>query len=499
MPSLLLPLLLLPLLSQSVVAFRVPAAHPPSRPALRHTRLAAAATILPGDGDALTERGPEESTAPCTVTTTINLSKNIMCGGFLSLPAGVAYCSVAPTARTLIPASIAMVSIGALSAYCFALIGRTCALENQSTYHGAWTSTAPDGSLSGSLVKGSLLAKTGVTCLSYSMILADMRSAVSGAGRAISLLRVTSLGILPLCMLDTTKTLGALKYTSFLGLAATVYIVSFMGLRWLGGAYAAGGHFYAQLPPHLAPSFAAAAAPGLGLSMGALVLLSMLATAFMAHYNAPAFMRDATGASVETQSDGSTSLSPVGREGMRRFGKVVTASFLLAWASFALVATFGFLTFGAASAGNILTNYARNDLFARGARVALALSLLAGYPLAFTSLRDSALEMCGGEQAALSARRMSLTLLAAITAAASWLTDLGFVSAFAGALLGSAVIYLYPSIMFRRALRRQVGDGSVIKQRRLRLELVVSYMISFLGVAFMICGGGVTLFSKLGH
>lgn len=104
-------------------------------------------------------------------------------------------------------------------------------------------------------------------------------------------MRVTALGIVPLCMLDTTKTLYCLKYTSFLGLAATVYIVLFMGARWAEGAYAVGGKFYSHVSPQLLPSFGGASGAG-ALSLGTLVLISMLATAFMAHYNAPAFMRD---------------------------------------------------------------------------------------------------------------------------------------------------------------------------------------------------------------
>ena len=58
----------------------------------------------------------------------LNLSKNIVCGGFLSLPAGVAACALAPTRSTLLPAGALMALMGLLSAYCFLLIGRACAM-----------------------------------------------------------------------------------------------------------------------------------------------------------------------------------------------------------------------------------------------------------------------------------------------------------------------------------------------------------------------------------
>ncbi len=75
----------------------------------------------------------------------------------------------------------------------------------------------------------------GATCLSYSMILADMTAQLFGFSRAHALLGVTATTLLPLCLLDTTKTFSLLRYSSAVGLAATAYVVSFMGIRWCGG------------------------------------------------------------------------------------------------------------------------------------------------------------------------------------------------------------------------------------------------------------------------
>ena len=176
-------------------ALHVPGSVGVRRPSLGGAR-AQVASVAPATNDETDELiiVPElaASAPPATsvTTATINLAKNIICGGFLSLPAGVACCSLTPTARTLLPASAATLCIGALSAYCFALIGRTCALERQPTYHGAWSTSV--GARSGKLVKASLAAKTGVTCLSYSMILADMAAQLSGVGRTVALMRVTA-------------------------------------------------------------------------------------------------------------------------------------------------------------------------------------------------------------------------------------------------------------------------------------------------------------------
>ena len=74
------------------------------------------------------------------------------------------------------------------------------------------------------------------------------------------------------------------------GTAGTVYTALFMGLRALDGSYAAGGSFHSLIDAKLQPRFAAA--PGPLLNLNIFVLISMLATAFLAHYNAPKFFKE---------------------------------------------------------------------------------------------------------------------------------------------------------------------------------------------------------------
>lgn len=56
-----------------------------------------------------------------------------------------------------------------------------------------------------------------------------------------------------------------------------------MSLRALDGSYAAGGKYHTQIAKNLQPSFAAAAGPVMNLNV--FVLVSMLATACLAHGN----------------------------------------------------------------------------------------------------------------------------------------------------------------------------------------------------------------------
>merc|ERR1719311_250751 len=61
----------------------------------------------------------------------------------------------------------------------------------------------------------------------------------------------------------------------------------FIFLRLFDGSYALGGKFHTAIDATLRPSFAAAGAAKPLFNPGMFVLLSMLSSAFLAHYNAP--------------------------------------------------------------------------------------------------------------------------------------------------------------------------------------------------------------------
>ena len=86
-----------------------------------------------------------------------------------------------------------------------------------------------------------------------------------------------------------------------LGVAGVIYTVCFMALRAFDGSYAlaagaakraapAAGRLLADVPANLVPVFGAR-----GMTLGSsrvFVLLSMLGTAYMAHFNAPSFFNE---------------------------------------------------------------------------------------------------------------------------------------------------------------------------------------------------------------
>ena len=236
-----------------------------------------------------------------------------------------------------------------------------------------------------------------------------------------------------------------------------------MGLRCLapaGGAAAVAA----------APALAAQATPGVGATC---ILLSTLATATLAHYNAPAFRAELADARAPDAD--------------RRFAKAVGGAFAITTAINALVAVLGLLTFGAGRAdipGFVLNGYGSAktlpvDALADTARVVVYFSFLTSLPFAFAGLKNGVTPKAWPTPAK---KALALGLLAALGRAAFSITDAGFVVAFAGATLGSALTYVIPSLLLLKA------KGPTLS----KAEKLACKLVSAVGFAFMGVGGAVT-------
>ncbi|CAM9311032.1 unnamed protein product [Ectocarpus sp. 6 AP-2014] len=399
-----------------------------------------------------------------------NLAKNILGAGMLSLPNGVAAFS--DSRKAIVPASLIIAALGAVSAYTFVLIGRSCAETNAESYEQSWARTV--GQKSAWVPAGACVATCFAGCLAFTIIIGDSFSALAKtfgapalvAKRSNIIMAVSATVLLPLSLLKNLKSLG---FTSMLGTSGLVYTAVMMAIRFFDGSYAAGGKFHALLPAAGAPVFDAKGTNPICF----LVLVSMLSTAYEAHFNAPLFYRELKDNTVP------------------RYSKMVSISFLASVATMTAVTAFGFLTFGGASSGYILNNYATTDRLATVARVAVASSLVFSYPLCFVGLRDGIREMRGAKPGETRNRtRWTVGLLAGVTAASLKLTDLGFVNSFGGALIGSGIVYVFPALMFLKPLMRKFKDKAVAAaaaagQKR---EMSLNAGIVAVGVAMGVLG-----------
>jgi amino acid permease len=203
-----------------------------------------------------------------------------------------------------------------------------------------------------------------------------------------------------------------------------------------------------------------------------LILVSILSTGYVAHYNAPKYYSEL--------EDHTTS----------RYDIVVNASFLLAAVTYICISCLGFLTFGGNSAGFILDNYSYRDPWATLSRFGIALSVIFAYPLLFQGGRDGIWDLLD-QRSASAVKRQTTTglLLSTITLLAIYIPDLTFVLSFGGATLSSTIIYIFPPLMFQAL----VSNCTALRTYRTNWEVNKSQAMMWTGGVLGICGAVVTI------
>jgi len=405
----------------------------------------------------------------------LNLVKSIIGAGIFSLPAGIASFGNAPSA--IVPSIFLICIMGTISAYTFAMIARVCRLSGATSYADAWDKTMGKKKNTAWIVAASSTLDCFAGTLTYSMILADaVRDLLKAVGiittRSRALLCLTILVLLPLCLIQNLASLAPFSFVGIMGMAYTSIVIA---VRYFDGSYADATSitplrkFIPDLAPHLRPNFGSKGAMRALTSPSTLILISMLSTAYIAHFNAPKFYRE------------------LKNNTLKRFNTVVSTSFGISIALYAIVSSLAFLTFGGACSGLILNNYSTNDQLISLSRFAIAISLISSYPLLFVGLRDGLFDLLRLEESSINNINhtryryvlSTIGLLGIITALAFKITDLTFVASMSGAVLGTSLIFIYPTLMFRAAVR---NDPTKQWERRL------CSVIASLGVAIGIVG-----------
>merc|ERR1719215_1730381 len=130
----------------------------------------------------------------------------------------------------------------------------------------------------------------------------------------------------------------------------------------------------------------------------------------------------------------------------------------------------GFLTFGGASDGYILNNYAPTDRLAQLARVAIGSQIVFTYPFLHLGLRESTTALLKAVTGEAPPRvPTSVGIIALVTALALRVTNLGLIAAVTGALVSTSIGYILPSLMLGQTLARRVADGDSSSGPRLEL------------------------------
>lgn len=412
--------------------------------------------------DAKEVRGGEGGTSTMS-NHMFNMVKAVVGVGVLSLPAGIAAFGDSPSAA--VPAAILIATIGAIAAYNFSLLGRLCAMTGATSYRGAWEKSV--GQSTAWIPGSTVIIKTFFAVLAYSMVLGDTFSALfktfgMEVSREKALVGLTITTLLPLCLL---KDLSSLAPFSLAGIAGMLYTAVAMGIRFFDGSYkSADSDFAMDVAESLRPQIGTKGASAV-FSSNAFILICMLSTAYMAHFNAPKFYLE-----LENNT-------------IARWNTVVATSFSISILFFIGIAAMGFATFGGSSNGLILNNYSTKDSLMGFSRVAVAFALVFTYPLAFVGCRDGLLEMMQvpkEERTDAKLNNMTYIILGAVTAVALKITDLSFIMSFGGATLGNALIYVYPALMLRSAVKN-LGDDAT-KAQKMEVYLALTFAVVGIGM-----------------
>lgn len=182
----------------------------------------------------------------------INISKNLIGGGVLSLSGGIAMYADNPSA--VISAAFWTALMGIIFGYYCFLVARVCRFTHCATYREMWDETVKTGAAAVPLAN---MLKAGLGNLAYSSILSQTLKSLLETidihlSRLVCLCLITIFGILPLCLL---KNLSVLAPFSVLGTSGILFTCAAMGYRYFDGSYAPGGEFFDDNEPSLRAEF----------------------------------------------------------------------------------------------------------------------------------------------------------------------------------------------------------------------------------------------------
>jgi len=359
----------------------------------------------------------------------VNMAKGIVGGGMLALPMGLAAMKRGPSA--VVPATLFLVTpLGVLAAYTYYLVAQICKKTGAQSYGAAWSSVIR-GRLS-KLMALVLVFSCGTGCVSYAMILGETLPSLlylligkSLLSRAGSIVVLTLFAFYPLARVKNLASLGKFSLAGTLG---NGFVIAFMALRYFQGMYAKGGTYPVLASAHMASPTASAS--------DALILASILSTAFLGHFNAPKLYQE-------------LDAEPAKKD--RSFKRVIFGGYILSGVLYAAVMAIGFLTFGSECTGNVLENYHPDDKLAVFAKLGAGVSIMFGHPLLFMGCKDN-LEALIGKQ---DDRWFSPLLLALATMMAVSVENLGWLQALRGAVAGTFLCYTGPALMAAAAATKR--------------------------------------------
>lgn len=125
----------------------------------------------------------------------------------------------------------------------------------------------------------------------------------------------------------------------------------------------------------------------------------------------------------------------------------------------------------------------------------VTISLVGSYPIFMRGVKSSFFELfMKGKTVTKRANKIITTaLLAGLTSTAMVIKDAGVMVSLTGAILGSAIIYMFPSLIYLKLTKRLIKEGKLKETFGVKSERLANKFLIILGVALGVLGTGVTL------
>eukprot|EP00535_Pseudo-nitzschia_heimii_P000308 CAMPEP_0197186452 /NCGR_PEP_ID=MMETSP1423-20130617/13953_1 /TAXON_ID=476441 /ORGANISM="Pseudo-nitzschia heimii, Strain UNC1101" /LENGTH=524 /DNA_ID=CAMNT_0042637777 /DNA_START=9 /DNA_END=1580 /DNA_ORIENTATION=+ len=426
---------------------------------------------------------------------TLNLIKAMLGTGILALPMGVAKTSDFRT--SIIPAIALMWILGAISAYTFSLYGRLVHASQAKTLGDLWEKMM--GKNSAWLVSIFSLTFCFGACLSYSLCLGDVTSSLAETiglngiwiSRQFWILFLTTTILYPLSNL---KSLISLAPLSLAGVGAVLFTTIFLAWRCpfvnKSSPYSTSGLDFLlnTLSPEQLPKFQTLHKGFFHLS--SLILFGMAASAYLGHFTAPdlyhSLCKDSPDSgcddlNIKVDNESDRKLFGDRSDVLDSFNRICLNGFLSTIIINCLVMTFGFLTFGGNSMGVILNNFSAFDKGAAVCRLFASLSVVGGYPFLISACRGEILKLynlkTGRKPTQEDEKLSTILILSSLVLISMVISNAGFIIGLSGAVMGSALVYIFPSLLYLSATK------NITKQPKTR-TLILERIFCRLLVAF---------------
>lgn len=372
-------------------------------------------------GSFSTEAAPLTSShdSRCLVLISIaNLIQTIVGSGLLALP--YAFLDGGVGLGTV---NIAI--MGSLSLLGFLAIGQACRATGAQTYREAWVRTVGRYE---AVVDAAICFETSIIMVSFMILLIDYFGVIIEAIWGLSLknergLLASAVAIPILLPLSLQCQLSSLRFASFVGNLSVSYCVLFV----IGECFLSKGSNLNQA------TFVS------DNSNGIFRATSVMASAYISHYNAPDIFAELSKSPRQWES----------------FTLTVIASFGIVTVLYGAFALAGYARFGFELQGNVLLNYGTSGVVMI-AWMSMVPTLVASFALHAKPSRDAlarsvGLQLYGGPQAAqvsyIPFVGLTIMIIAAVVVCAVLCTDISWILAFRGALLAFPISFVLPGLM----------------------------------------------------